>query len=172
MDTEIPVDQDTMNLLRSRMETLEQTITSLRNMIAMYEARIKMLADRNDELGVAVRDLAQAQTRVAQTFTEALERQRAAHLDTIARQEEQNRTVREEDRKRADQQEERNRVAMKRLEDEYIASHERIVEETLSRIGGLFVRGGWETFSRWIWAVVAAAAAIIGGWIYNKINFR
>lgn len=147
-------DIETIRVLRVRVEGLEgqvREIPTLKLAVESANERTRLLTERSDELASAVRQLGDTHARALETFMNMLQTQRADYMRE----------------RRSDA--EAFRDDMKSLKNEYIASHERIVEETLARLSGAFMRGGWETISKWIWALIASGVAIFFGWLYHKL---
>jgi NAD-dependent DNA ligase len=146
---------DPLRRIAARLEALENAfidLPSLKSAVQGSEKRMSDLLARNDDTARSVRELGDMHMRALAQFTEMLNRQHDEHRQMLT------------------EQDERWRGSLRSMEQQYLESQERIVQETISRVTGFLVRGTFETLARWLWPGLLAVGIAVGGWFYHQLT--
>lgn len=147
--------EDHLRRIAARLEALEGAfvdLPALKSAVQGSEKRMNDLLSRSDDTARSVRELGDMHMRALAQFTDMLNRQRDEHRQLLS------------------EQDERWRTSMRNVEQQYLESQERIVQETIARVTGFLVRGTFETIARWLWPGLVAVAIMVGGWFYHQMT--
>jgi hypothetical protein len=145
---------ESLRRIATRLEALEGAfgeLPALKSAMQGSERRMNDLLVRSDDTARSVRELGDMHMRALAQFTDMLNRQRDEHRQMLS------------------EQDERWRGSLRSMEQQYLESQERIVQETISRVTGFLFRGTFETIARWLWPGLVAVAIAVGGWIYHQV---
>lgn len=129
-----------------QMEGAIGQIVIIKSAIETTSKQLEILARRDEELSAALRQIGENNNKAFDDFRNVLQKQRTEHQDAMM------------------ERDERWRQTLDRLEDQHKISNEKIVQEAISQISNMAIRGAWGTFTEWLKPL--ALAAIIGfvGW--------